>query len=62
MLFLTSDGITKVLNKTTIKQIMRSPATLNFRAHDLIRFANDNGATDNVTALLVIRDNEEDTK
>ncbi|MFR8085847.1 MAG: PP2C family protein-serine/threonine phosphatase, partial [Leuconostoc gelidum] len=62
MLFLTSDGITKVLNKTTIKQIMRTATTLDLRAHELIRSANNNGAPDNVTALLVSRNNEEDTK
>ncbi|CBL91937.1 MULTISPECIES: protein phosphatase 2C domain-containing protein [Leuconostoc] len=62
MLFLTSDGITKVLNKTTIKQIMRTATTLDLRAHELIRSANNNGASDNVTALLVSRNNEEDTK
>ncbi|MEX0380389.1 protein phosphatase 2C domain-containing protein [Leuconostoc sp. MS02] len=62
MLFLTSDGITKVLNKTTIKKIMTAKTTLDLRAHELIRSANRNGASDNVTALLVSRNNEEDTK
>jgi len=62
MLLLTSDGITKVLDEATIKQIMREKTPFFLRACELIQSANDNGAPDNVTALLVSRNNEEDTK
>ncbi|PAV32164.1 serine/threonine protein phosphatase [Leuconostoc lactis] len=62
MLFLTSDGITKVLDVGTMTDIMQQATTLDMRAYELISAANRNGAPDNVTALLVSRDNEEDTK
>lgn len=62
MLFLTSDGITKVLDVGTMTDIMQQTTTLDMRAYELIAAANRNGAPDNVTALLVSRDNEEDTK
>ena len=62
MLFLTSDGITKVLDSSSIKQVMRAETSLNSRACELIRAANSHGAPDNVTALLVSRSNKKDTK
>lgn len=62
MLFLTSDGITKVLDQSTIQQIMQEATTLDMRAYELIAAANRHGAPDNVTALLVSRNSEEDTK
>jgi len=58
MLFLTSDGITKVLDVGTMTDIMQQATTLDMRAYELISAANRNGAPDNVTALLVSRDNE----
>lgn len=62
MLFLTSDGITKVLDPVTVTDIMQQATTLDMRAYELISAANRNGAPDNVTALLVSRDSEKDTK
>jgi protein phosphatase len=61
MLFLTSDGITKVLSNTNIKRIMQEKISLDLRAKKLIASANQQGAPDNVTALLVSRDDEKDT-
>lgn len=62
LLFLTSDGITKVLDDESIKRIMRADMTLDMRACELIRAANSQGTPDNVTALLVSRHNKKDTK
>ncbi|GMA70431.1 protein phosphatase [Leuconostoc litchii] len=58
ILFLTSDGITKVLSDDTIKRIMRYEETLEIRVFDMIQQANIKGAPDNVTAVLVTHEKD----
>ncbi|MDV7703935.1 protein phosphatase 2C domain-containing protein [Leuconostoc suionicum] len=58
ILFLTSDGITKVLDYKTIKQIMRYEEPLDIKVFDMIQQANEKGAPDNVTAVLVTHEKD----
>ena len=62
MLFLTSDGIPKVVEATKVKEVMREQTSLDDRSCKLSQGADANGAPDNVTALLVSRDNKKETK
>ncbi|MFT9414983.1 protein phosphatase 2C domain-containing protein [Leuconostoc falkenbergense] len=58
MLFLTTDGITKVLTHDEIKATMRLEAPLDIRVFDMIQQANSLGAPDNVTAVLVTHEKD----
>ncbi|MEJ7692782.1 protein phosphatase 2C domain-containing protein [Daejeonella sp.] len=57
MILLCSDGLTDMVTKQDITDIMTSDATLEDMAQKLIDAANSNGGKDNITAVLVKNDN-----
>lgn len=57
MILLCSDGLTDMVNKKDITEIMTSDSSLEDMAHKLIDAANAKGGKDNITAVLVKNDN-----
>ncbi len=57
MILLCSDGLTDMVNKKDITDIMTSDDTLEDMAQKLIDAANSKGGKDNITAVLVKNDN-----
>jgi len=53
MLLLCSDGLTDMLDSTSVRTIITDDGTLKEKGHKLIDAANRNGGKDNVTAVLV---------
>ncbi|MGX7052021.1 protein phosphatase 2C domain-containing protein [Leuconostoc palmae] len=62
ILFLTSDGITKVLTLDMIATILQEKLDLKMRVEKLINEANAKNVSDNITALLVGRGDEKDSE
>ncbi|WP_127848575.1 Stp1/IreP family PP2C-type Ser/Thr phosphatase [Lacticaseibacillus hulanensis] len=60
MLLLCSDGLTKTVPDAAIADVLASNEELGIKAQVLIQKANDAGAPDNVTALLVNANGEDD--
>jgi serine/threonine protein phosphatase PrpC len=58
MLLLCSDGLTDMIDKSTILGILTGSGSLQHKTKELIDAANDNGGRDNVTAVLVKNDKE----
>lgn len=56
MILLCSDGLTDMVNKQDITDILTSEITLEEMAQKLIDAANTNGGKDNITAVLVKND------
>ncbi len=50
---LCSDGLTKTLSNAVIRDVLRSQPNPKAAAHELVSLANDDGARDNVTAVVV---------
>lgn len=57
MILLCSDGLTDMVNKQDITDIITSEISLEDMAQKLIEAANANGGKDNITAVLVKNDN-----
>ncbi|SKB32673.1 protein phosphatase 2C domain-containing protein [Daejeonella lutea] len=57
MILLCSDGLTDMVNKKDITDILTSDSSLEDMAHQLIDAANAKGGKDNITAVLVRNDN-----
>lgn len=57
MILICSDGLTDMVNRQDITDIMTSDDTLEDMAQKLIDAANSNGGKDNITAVLVKNDN-----
>ncbi len=60
MLLLCSDGLTKTVSDEAITAVMANDMTLEQKAETLIKQANDAGAPDNVTALLINANGEDE--
>lgn len=59
-IFLSSDGLTSMLNKSQIERVLASPASLEEKIIKLIRKANIRGGLDNISiACLKIKEGEE---
>lgn len=59
-IFLSSDGLTSMLNKTQIERVLASPSSLEEKIIKLIRKANIRGGLDNISiACLKIKEGEE---
>jgi len=56
MLLLCSDGLTDMVDKNEITNIITQPISLQEKATQLIAAANKNGGHDNVTVVLVLND------
>ncbi|GAA4310423.1 hypothetical protein GCM10023149_05090 [Mucilaginibacter gynuensis] len=56
MLLLCSDGLTDMVDKTEITDIITQPTSLQQKAKSLITAANNNGGNDNITVVLVQND------
>jgi serine/threonine protein phosphatase PrpC len=53
LLLLCSDGLTDMVDKAAITEIITQPGTLDIKAHHLVALANENGGRDNITVVLV---------
>lgn len=58
MLLLCSDGLTDMVNKEAITNVLINDATLEEKAKQLVALANKNGGRDNITVVLVQNDSE----
>ncbi|MDB5112778.1 MAG: hypothetical protein JWR67_3892 [Mucilaginibacter sp.] len=56
MLLLCSDGLTDMVNKATITDILMGAGSLKSKCAKLVDAANDNGGSDNITVVLVQND------
>ncbi|MEJ6981805.1 protein phosphatase 2C domain-containing protein [Pedobacter sp. P351] len=56
MLLLCSDGLTDMVNKEAITEVLNSQASLEEKAKLLVELANKNGGKDNITVVLVEND------
>lgn len=57
LLLICSDGLSDMINKQDISNILRSSDSLEDKAAQLIRAANEKGGLDNITAVLVKNNN-----
>lgn len=57
-LLLCSDGLTNMVSDAKIQEVLGSNQPLQGKCDDLVRFANDQGGQDNITALLLYDDTE----
>lgn len=56
LLLLCSDGLTDMVNKHDLTEILAAPNSLKEKAKNLVNLANHNGGHDNITAVLVKND------
>ena len=49
-----SDGLTDMLDKAAMTDVMNAPGTLADKAHALVEAANDSGGRDNISVVLVL--------
>jgi serine/threonine protein phosphatase PrpC len=59
MLLLCSDGLTDMVNKASITDIITTQSSLKEKCRQLIDAANNNGGNDNITAVLVQNNKEQ---
>jgi protein phosphatase len=57
-LLLCSDGLTNMVSDEQIQEILTTSGSLQDKCDTLVTLANDNGGSDNITALLLYEDSE----
>lgn len=57
-LLLCSDGLTDMIDKTTITKIIDQKSSLSDKVKELVKAANEKGGKDNITAVLLKNDKE----
>jgi serine/threonine protein phosphatase PrpC len=58
LLLICSDGLSDMVNKQQMTEILTKESTLEEKAKQLVQAANQNGGLDNITLVLVKNDNE----
>lgn len=58
VIMLSTDGLTKSVSDIEIASILQMPVSLEERVDELIKHANEAGGRDNITVLLIEREEE----